>query len=100
MALGEPAFTPLPRHPQVSIITLTGEHDISTTPADNETLTAAIASNDGDLVLDVSGVTFMSATTVDLIVRAREILERQSRTLTLQSPSKSAKRVLDLCGVA
>jgi len=100
MALVEPPFTPLPRHAQVSIITLTGEHDISTIPTDNETLTAAIASYDGDLVLDVSGVTFMSATTVDLIIRARQVLERQSRSLTLQSPSKSAKRVLDLCGVA
>lgn len=48
----------------------------------------------------VSGVTFMSAATVDLIIRARQVLERQSRSLTLQAPSKCAKRVLDLCGVA
>ena len=91
---------PLSRHAQPSIVSLDGEHDISTIDADNEALTAAIASCDTDVVLDVSGVTFMSAATVGLIVRARQVLENQSRSLTLQSPSTSAKRVLDLCGVA
>ena len=100
MALVERRSGPLCRHAQSSIITLAGEHDISTIDADNEALTAAIASCDSDVVLDVSGVTFMSAATVDLIIHARQILERQSRSLTLQSPSRSAKRVLDLCGVA
>ena len=99
MALVECRIGPLPRLAQASIITLAGEHDLSTIDADNVALTAAIASCDGDVVLDVSGVTFMSAGTVELIIRARQVLERQSRSLTLQSPSRSAKRVLDLCGV-
>jgi anti-anti-sigma factor len=100
MALVECRIGPLPRHAQASIITLAGEHDLSTIDADYVALTAAIASCDSDVVLDMRGVTFMSAKTVDLIIRARQVLERQSRSLTLQSPSRSAKRVLDLCGVA
>ena len=100
MALVECLIGPLPRHTQASIITLAGEHDLSTIDEDNAALTAAIASGDGDVVLDVSGVTFMSAATVGLIICARQVLECQSRSLTLQSPSKPAKRVLDLCGVA
>jgi anti-anti-sigma factor len=98
MALVECWIRPPARHAQASIITLVGEHDLSTIDADNVALTAAIASCDGDLVIDVSGVTFMSAGTVNLIIRARRALERQSRSLTLRSPSRSAKRVLDLCG--
>ena len=85
MALVECRIGPLSRHARAAIITLAGEHDISTIDADNEALTAAIASCDSDVVLDASGVTFMSAATVDLIIRARQVLERQSRSLTLQS---------------
>ena len=100
MALVQRQIGPLRRDVQASTVALAGEHDRSTIDADNLALTAAIAAGDGDVVLDVSGVTFMSAGTVGVIVRARRILEHQSRSLTLQSPSRSAQRVLDLCGVA
>ncbi|MEO8696637.1 MAG: STAS domain-containing protein [Acidimicrobiales bacterium] len=100
MAVVECLIESRPRHAHASIITLAGEHDFSTIDEDKAALTAAIASGDGDVVLDVSGVTFMSAGTVGLILHARQVLESRSRSLRLQSPSRSAKRVLDLCGVA
>ena len=59
----------------------------------------AIALDDADLVLDLSGVEFMDAATVRLIIRAREFLRLRSRSLTLRSPSTHARRVLDLCGL-
>jgi len=100
MALVQPPSTPRSRQTEASIITLTGEHDIATLAADNELFAIAIASSGADVVVDLSAVTFMSAATVDLIVRNRRLLASRERSLTLRSPSNPAKLVLDLCGVA
>ncbi|HWM21755.1 MAG TPA: STAS domain-containing protein [Ilumatobacteraceae bacterium] len=83
-----------------TVVWLRGEHDVSTVAALSQTMARAIALDDGDLVIDLSGVDFMDAATVGVIVRARDFLELQSRTLALRSPSTSAARVLDLCDLA
>jgi anti-anti-sigma regulatory factor len=41
----------------------------------------------------------MAVATVGVLCHAGELLRRQSRSLVLRSPSRCAKRVLDLCGV-
>ena len=61
---------------------------------------SSFALDDGDVVLDLSGVQFMGAATIDVIVRAKDALDLRSRVLTLRSPSVSAQRVVDLCGLA
>ena len=76
------------------------EQDLSTVDALSQTLARAFALDDADVVLDLSGVQFMGATTIDVIVRAKYALDLRSRTLTLRSPSESAQRVVDLCGLA
>jgi anti-anti-sigma factor len=65
-----------------------------------ERLARAFALDDADVVLDLSGVQFMGAATIDVIVRAKDALDLRSRVLTLRSPSESAQRVVDLCGLA
>jgi anti-anti-sigma factor len=82
-----------------TVVWLQGEHDLSTAFALADTLARAIALDDADLVLDLSDVQFMGAVTVDIIVRAYELLRQQSRSLTLRAPSMCARRVLELCGV-
>jgi anti-anti-sigma factor len=88
-----------PPEPVRHVVSLCGEHDRSTVAALSEVLARAIAADHADLVLDLSGVEFMDAATVGVIVRAREFLGVRSRCLTLQSPSRCASRVLKLCGV-
>ena len=83
-----------------TVVWLRGEHDVSTVAALSQTMARAIALDDGDLVIDLSGVDFMDAATVGVIVRARDFLELQSRSLTLRAPSTCAARVLDLCDLA
>lgn len=83
-----------------AVICLRGEHDAFTAGALSETIAAATAGGKGDLVVDLSGVEFMAVATVGVILKARELLQRQSRSLVLRSPSTCAIRVLDLCGVA
>jgi anti-anti-sigma factor len=53
-----------------TVVWLRGEHDVSTVSALSQTMARAIALDDGDLVVDLSGVQFMDAATVGVIVRA------------------------------
>jgi anti-anti-sigma factor len=86
------------RHADPTVVWLRGEHDISTASALSETLNRAIAL-DCDVVADLSAVAFMDAATVSVILRTRESLHRRSRSLTVRSPSRCARRLLELCGL-
>jgi anti-sigma B factor antagonist len=83
-----------------TVVWLRGEHDASTVPALWETIDGAIARDDADLVVDLSGVEFMGSATVGVIIRARELLRPRSRSLTVRCPSRCAQRVLDLYGLS
>jgi anti-sigma B factor antagonist len=83
-----------------NVVWLRGEHDVSAVAALWETLARAIALDDADLLVDLSGVEFMDASTVGVINRAHQLLRLRSRTLALRSPSTRARRVLDLCDLA
>jgi anti-anti-sigma regulatory factor len=41
----------------------------------------------------------MGAATIGVLVRASEVLRLRTQALMLRSPSKRAKRVLDVCGL-
>lgn len=84
----------------VTVVWLEGEHDMFTQVHLCETIARAIATDDADLVVDLSGVDFMGAATVGVIVRARSLLAQRSRSLVLRSPPRWAQRVLDVCGVS
>ena len=79
------------------VIWLRGEHDISTDDALSLTLARAVALDDSGLVLDLSDVEFMSASTLGVIVRAREFLRGRSLSLTVRSPSARARRAMGAC---
>lgn len=57
----------------------------------------AVARDDADVVVDLSDVQYLGAPTLDIILRAVEILGRRSRSLTLRAPSRSARQVLEVC---
>ena len=79
-------------------VSLHGEHDASNSAQLSETLSRAIALTTSDLVVDLSDVDFMGCATVGVIARAGEFLRARSLTLIIRSPSRSAERVLRLCG--
>ena len=81
------------------VISVVGEHDISTLPLLNGTLARAISADGAKVVVDLSAVTFLDASTIGALIRARNTLRHQSRILTLRSPSRCAGRLLDLCGM-
>ena len=81
------------------VVWLRGDYDISVETALSHTLAQAVALDETDLVVDLSGVTFMDAATIGVIIGARNNLRRESRSLVLRSPSGCAWRVLHLCGL-
>lgn len=83
-----------------TVVWLRGEHDISTTAGVTLALARAVALDAADVVIDLSRVEFMGAETIGIIVRARDFLRSRSRLLMLRSPSRSARRVIDLCDLA
>jgi anti-anti-sigma factor len=83
-----------------TVASLRGEHDLCSVPALCETLAEAIADGGADLILDLSAVEFLDASTVRVIAAAREFLGARSRSLVLRAPSSCAQRVIDLCGLS
>jgi len=84
----------------ITIVWLRGEHDLSTRAALSHTFASAIAASTNDLVVDLSEVQFLDASTIGALSAAREYLCARSRALTLRCPSRIARRLLDICGLA
>ncbi len=82
-----------------TVVWLRGEQDASTLEELSRTLATAMALEDVDLLVDVSGVQFMGAAPVGVFGQARELLRLRSRSLGFRSPSTCVRRVLDLCGL-
>jgi anti-anti-sigma factor len=81
------------------VVCLRGEHDLSTDETLCRALARAIAFDSAGLVLDLSQVTFIAVSTLRVIVRARQLLRHQSRSLTVRSPSACASRAMGACHV-
>ena len=102
---GSSSFTvsdraPWPAEAGVTVVWLRGAHDASTDDALRRTLERAMAPGCVALVLDLSEVAFMGASTLRVIARARESLRVRSGSLTLRAPSARARRLIEACGLA
>ena len=86
-------------HGEQTIVWLKGEHDAATVEELSTLLADSIARTRSDVIIDLSGVDFMGAGPLGVLMRAREFLDRHSRALVLRAPSPKAKRILDLCGI-
>ena len=60
---------------------------------------ARVALGRDDLVIDLSDVTFMDASTVRVLAHARTVLRHHNRALVLRDPSSCARRLIELCGL-
>lgn len=86
--------------PPRRVVWVRGEHDLTTRVHLSVVITEAARLDAGDVVVDLSGVTFMDASTIGTLVGARNRLAAQSRSLSVRAPSLRARRVLDLCELA
>lgn len=83
-----------------AVVWMYGEHDGAT----NEILDAAIieagAVDDGaDVVIDLTDVGFIDASTLGVICRARDRLGKRGSGLTVRAPQRVARRVIEMAGL-
>lgn len=83
-----------------TVVWVRGDHDIATRVALVVALARAGQLEHADLLVDLSGVTFMDASTIGAIVGSRNRLLSRSQSVALRAPSPSARRVLELCDLA
>jgi len=79
---------------------LEGEQDIARSAVLVDALALALTCDGADLIVDLSLVTFIDAATIDVLVRARNRLYEEARSLTMRAPSSSARLVLEVCGLS
>ena len=77
-------------------LALHGELDAATGPE----LDIALLETRGPVVLDLSDITFMDSGGINALLRARALLGREDRTLSLAHPSAPVRRTLETAGIA
>jgi anti-sigma B factor antagonist len=77
------------------IMFLTGELDLSTI----DELASAFDDQDGSLLVDLDGVSFMDSSGIRTIVSARKRLLKDGGELTLRAPRPHIRRVLEITGL-
>ena len=85
--------------PRSTVVWVRGEHDIATRTALVVGIARAARRDDRPLLVDLSGVTFMDASTIGAIVGSLNRERQRGQTLELRTPSPRARRVLELCGL-
>ncbi len=83
-----------------SVVWLGGDHDIATKDVLAAVLAEAVALDEPAVVIDMSGVHFIGAATVGVIVGAKKVLAREGRSLVLRGPPPCVRRVFDACGLS
>ena len=82
--------------PLSAAVVLDGEIDIATSPAIRESLMAAINSGNVHLAVDMSGVTFIDASGIGVLVAAANRARQAGGGLSLLAPSPQVRRLLDV----
>jgi anti-anti-sigma factor len=76
---------------------LSGEHDTTTCVLVGQVLGHALGLTDAHVVVDLSEVDFLDASTVRVLLATRRRLAREGRRFAVRTPSPQARRVLELC---
>ena len=77
-------------------IALEGELDHEGCALVRERFGSAVREGEGDVVVVLEGVTFLSSMGVGMLLRARETLEKQGRRLKLTGIGTAVRRALEL----
>ena len=82
--------------PLSATVVLDGEIDIATAPAIRRFLMAAISGGDVHLTVDMSGVTFLGAAGIGVLVAAANQARQGGGSLSLLAPSPQVRLLLDV----
>jgi anti-sigma B factor antagonist len=76
-----------------------GEVDVYTAPQLRERLYGLVVDGADSVVLDLADMTFIDSTGLGVIVGTLKRLRESGGELTLRSPSRSTRKVLDITGL-
>jgi anti-sigma B factor antagonist len=82
--------------PSSATVVLDGDIDISTCPAIRRFLSAAISDGHAHLAVDMSGVAFIDAAGIGVLVAAANRAREAGGGLSLLAPSWQVRRLLDV----
>jgi anti-sigma B factor antagonist len=82
--------------PPSATVVLDGEIDIATAPVIRRFLMAAISGGDVHLAIDMSGVAFIGAAGIGVLVAAANRAREAGGSLSLLAPSPQVRRLLDV----
>jgi len=82
------------------LLRMWGEHDLATVGLVSKGLTLAIDATEGDVIVDLSGVSFMDASTIRCLARGLDLLQRCDRSLIVRRPSLIQRKLLRVCQLA
>jgi anti-sigma B factor antagonist len=88
------------REGQATVIAVTGELDLASSPALQEELDRVAASDADMLIIDLRELDFMDSTGLSVLVRAHQRAEEQGRQLAMVKGPQQVQRLLSLTGVA
>jgi anti-sigma B factor antagonist len=80
-------------------IVVSGELDLATCPQLVTSLDGVVEGRPGDVVVDLSGVTFLDSTALTVLITFRQQLQGLGRRLVLDRPSPVVVRVLTISGL-
>jgi anti-sigma B factor antagonist len=83
-------------NPPSATVVLDGEIDIANSPATRRFLMAAISGGNAQLAVDMSGVTFIGAAGIGVLVAAANRAREAGGGLSLLAPSRQVRRLLDI----
>ena len=87
-------------HERATVIAVSGELDLASSPALQEELDRVAASDSEVLIIDLRELDFMDSTGLSVLVRAHQRAEEQGRELAMVKGSQQVQRLLNLTGVA
>ena len=83
---------------QTSVVTVTGEIDLATVPSLEQELLDAAGDRTGELIVDLTGCTFLDSRGLGALTRASARLARSNRPFALVLPNPNVLKVLRLTG--
>ena len=84
--------------PAYTLVTLAGECDLHTGRRLRDVLTTEVSRGARRMILDLSGLSFMDSTGMQVLLGVRTVLNVRNGTLSLVAPQPVVARILELTG--
>jgi anti-sigma B factor antagonist len=84
----------------IATVAIRGEVDVYTAPQLRDCLRRLGSDEAGQVVLELSAMTFIDSTGLGVIVGAAKRIRESGGTLSLRAPSRSTHKVLDITGLS